>query len=343
MGTHGSNGDFCGGSWFRSKAVISSGSNIETFGGRDRLVADDRVVDISRQSEEFILPTYLEAYSPIADPQLLGDFVELFALPRIPADQDIVAFYARYGRLGDQGWMDTLSEADRRRLPEAARSGWREPAWFLREAATELSIYSALYWALCDSRIDVIRQILGKAPSTGQLVQVMIPAGEVKKPWVSPEEQKQRVTSFGYWEPSGADPGREFSLEECLHHARGLLWAQLNAREARAHRQWTHPRQLPQEASKRARGRAGRAEPNPLAGSRTVVFDSLLTAMYLQLSEAAEASRLLRRCGACQRFFYPDRPNQFYCRTRCSNAYRRRQFVQRRRQQGMGEEAPGAR
>jgi hypothetical protein len=317
--------------WHRVRSRLKPGTPVETFGGTDRAVADDRVVDFSHRSGDLLLPAFTSSYAPLQVPGLLGDFLYIFAPPHVPTDEEILTFYGESGPIRDDGWRERLLAADVAELPEAALLGLREPVWYLRELATELQICCTLYSGIAENRPDLLREVLGRAPSSGVLVQVMLLAGELHKPWASEADRRQRVGSFGQWEPSAEDPGREFTAEECFDLARALLSGKLNEYEAKAHRRWVRRTQQPSAELGRRTRRAKETEENPiLTGTRTVVFSSLITALYLQLSDAAERGRLLRRCRGCERFFWPDRPNQDYCKTRCANSYRRRQFTRRR-------------
>jgi hypothetical protein len=316
--------------WYRVEPRVLRGNMLETFGGVDRPVADNRVVEFAREAGELVIPTFTTSYSPADDPDLLGNFLATFASPQAPTDEQVLDFYRQYGKLGDETWQERLSKQEREELPRRAQHGLREPVWYTRELAVELQLYGQLYWGLAEGRPELIREVVGPAPSFGLLVEVMVLGGEVRKPWMSEEESRQRVGSFGDWSPSAEDPGREFTAEECLELARSLLAARLNAYEARSHRQWGQPAQPSPREMLQSRRRTKPVSQNPLLGRvRTVAFDSLITALYLQLSDGAERGRLLRRCQGCQRFFWPDRPNQDYCKTRCANAYRRRQFTRR--------------
>jgi len=317
--------------WYRVEPCVLPGTMLETFGGSERPVADDRVVEFARPSGELMIPTLTTPYSPADDPSVLGDFLATFASPQAPADEQVLDFYRRYGRIGDQTWQERLSESDRQALSSAARLGLREPVWYTRELATELQLHCQLYWGLAEGRPELIREVLGPAPSSGTLVEVLVLGGEVRKLWVSEEERRQRAGSFGDWSPSAEDLGREFTAEECVDLARSLLAGRLNEYEARAHRQWGRPAQPSVREVLQSRRRTKPVAQNPLLGGvRTIAFDSLITALYLQLSDGAERGGLLRRCKGCTRFFWPGRPNQDYCRSSCSNASRQRAHTRRR-------------
>jgi uncharacterized OB-fold protein len=73
-----------------------------------------------------------------------------------------------------------------------------------------------------------------------------------------------------------------------------------------------------------------------------VLFPSLIVALYLKLSDAIAEGRLLRPCQGCGRYFHPDRTDQLFCKVRCSNAYRRREFT-RRHQAERGEDRDAGR
>ena len=117
--------------------------------------------------------------------------------------------------------------------------------------------------------------------------------------------------------------------DEATHWARSILQAQLNRYEARASRQWVARAELPIEGEGKAPPQI--ADVNPiLMGYRTVVFDSLITGLWLQLSDLVAGGGLLRRCRRCRRFFFPARANTYYCSVRCANAERQRRFQQQR-------------
>lgn len=172
----------------------------------------------------------------------------------------------------------------------------------------------------------------------------MLLAGELRKVWATEKDAKTPAGSIGEWAPTPQDPGRELTAEECFVQARAVLTSQLNHYEAKVHRKWGPRSEQPLTPAPR-RGRRAQPEPpeeNPiLSASRGIEFPDLLSCLYLKLSDAIADQRLLRRCPACQRLFHPDRPNQDYCRTRCSNTYRRRQFAQRQQEQQIKDKEHG--
>lgn len=319
--------------WYRVEPAIGEGDQLETLGGLGKEWQDDRVVEFARASGDLLMPTYTTSYSPLDDPEVLSEFVATFAESVPPTDEGVVHFYRRFGPLRDEGWQHDFSNQDRSELPRMTQARLREPVWWVRELATELAFCCHLYWGLADSRVDVLRDVLGPAPSSGQLVQIMMLGGTLHKVWASPGDRERRVGSFGEWEPSDQDGGREFTPDECFSYARSLLSGHLNQYERQAHRQWVPRTELPATSPVRRRGKKPKPRPENaiLSGYRSVVFDTLIGALYLKLSDAVAEGRLLRRCQACQRFFFPDRPDQQYCKTRCSNVYRRRQFSARQR------------
>jgi len=313
--------------WHRVHARLAEGTELELFGGMDSPHEDLRVVDFSEQSRELLLSSLTSAYPVLQDEQVLGDFVGVFTGPGAASDEDVLSFYATFGPVRNTEWQEQFSKEGRRLLPEATQQGLHEPVWHLRELAFELEVACRLYWGLADRRIDVLRGVLGLAPTTGRLANLLLLGGRVHKVWATEEELARRVGSIGEWQPSEQDPGRDFSAEECFGYIRGLLADAINRYEAKAYRQWAFRQELP--APPEVRRRSKRPKPRPenpiLGGFRGICFPSLIVALYLKLSDDLAEGRLLRPCRACGRYFHPDRTDQAFCKTRCSNAYRRRQ------------------
>jgi len=320
--------------WHRVEARLAQGCELELLGGRETPCDDARVVDFSRQSGDYWVQALTTAYPVLQDDAVLPEFVLAFAVPRVPSDDEVLSFYSRFGPLGDTQWQDQFLPEDARLLPQAAQQGLREPVWYVRQLATELDVVCRLYWGLADRQVEVLRKILGPAPTTGQLVNVLLLGGMVHKFWASPEDLARRVGSIGEFAPSDSDPGRDFTAEECFSYGRSLLAGAINEKEAKAYRQWTAQREVPAPPETRRRSKRPKPRPeNPiLGGTRAVLFPSLIVALYLKLSDAIAEGRVLRPCQGCGRYFHPDRTDQLYCKVRCSNAYRRREFTRRQRE-----------
>ena len=320
--------------WHRVEPRLAQGCQRELVGGRETPYDDPRVVDFSRQSGDYVIQAFTTAYPVLQDDAVLPEFVHTFAAPRVPTDAEVLSFYTRFGPTGDTEWQEQFSGEDRKFLPDAAQQGLREPVWSVRQLATELDVVCRLYWGLADRQVEVLRKILGPAPTTGLLVNVLLLGATVRKPWANPDELARRVGSFGEFAPSASDPGRDFTPEECFGYGRSLLAGAINQKEAKAYRQWTAQREVPAPPETRRRSKRPKPRPeNPiLGGSRAVLFPSLIVALHLKLSDAIAEGQLLRPCQGCGRYFHPDRTDQLYCKVRCSNAYRRREFTRRQRE-----------
>jgi hypothetical protein len=293
--------------------------------------ADARVVEFARREGQLHILAWTEPYAPLVDPEVLGEFVRIFAAGSAPSDDEIEGFYRQFGALRDTEWLTRMADEDRAHLSEIARLGLREPLWWLQELGAELRLSGDLYRGLAESDLGLLREVLRTAPpEPTSLVDIRLLSGRLVKLVATPEERKRRVGSFGEWKESPGDPGRPLSDEECLRWARELLRRQLNRYEARANRQWMHPLEIPWDALRAGDPVIRKDENAILGGFRSFTFDSLITALYLQLSDCAEQGGLLRRCRGCDRLFFPTRPNQFYCQTKCSDAYRRHKFLARR-------------
>jgi len=331
--------------WHRVEPRLDQGCELELIGGRETPYDDPRVVDFSRQSGDYLVQALTTAYPVLQDDAVVPEFVRAFAAPRVPSDAEVLSFYTRFGPTGDTEWQEQFSGEDRRFLPDAAQQGLREPVWSVRQLATELDVACRLYWGLADRQVEVLRAILGPAPTTGQLVNVLLLSGSVHKFWASPEDLAGRVGSIGEFAPSASDPGRDFTPEECFGYGRSLLAGAINQNEAKAYRQWTAQREVPAPPETRRRSKRPKLRPENsiLGGSRAVLFPSLIVALHLKLSDAIAEGRLLRPCQGCGRYFHPDRTDQAYCKVRCSNAYRRREFSRRQRERSESQETPDAR
>jgi hypothetical protein len=306
-------------------ARVTPGDTLETVGGIETMFQDPRVVDFSRVSAGLSVRAITTSYAPMVDVSVLGEFVRTFGRGHVPTEEEIVGFYGRYGNLGDEGWVQRLPDYERERLPRETRLGLREPLWYSRELGTEIEFHCELYRGLREEDADLLREEIGPVPAMGRLVDMDLLAGRLVKRWESPEDSRRGVGPFGEWFPSEGDPGRPMTDEEGTQWARVLLLAQLNRYEERAHREWTAPAELSVSGE---RGRPPHiAQSNLLLSAvRTLRFDSLITALYLQLSDAVASQALLRRCRHCDRLFFPPRGNAYYCAPQCSNAQRQRRF-----------------
>ena len=337
--------DEAGGLWFGVGSQVEDGTELEVFGGTDTAFQDERVVDFSDGADHLPLKLIREPYAPLISPIVLGEFVVTFGSGHFPTDMEVDAFYGRFGNIGDRGWQERLPDTDREELPDLTQLGLREPVWWARELAAELEICCELYWGLRENRIDILRATLGRGPSSGRLVDVMLLGGRLKKVHATESDLRRKVGSIGDWEETAADRGRPLTPAECLDFGRRILSGHLNRYEARAQRQWVQATELPHSDRDEAQRRRPKPPPeNPvLTGFRTVIFPDLITALYLQLSDAAERGRHLRRCNGCDRFLFADHRNQQYCSTRCSNAHRRREFTARQQEKQGAEDGPDAR
>jgi len=271
------------------------------------------------------------------DPGVLGAFLFTFARSEPPTDGQIIDFYAQYGSLGDRDWMQRLPDTEREALPAATRLGLREPVWYLRELAYELDLCCDLFRGLRGDDCGLLRARLGPAPSSGQLVEVMLLGGRLVRVWASEEDRKRKAGSVGEWVPTQDDPGRPLSDDEARQIARSVLRSQLNRYEAQAHRQWVGRAELPVSSPPDA---PGAVQPNRVVGGfRTVLFGSLIGALHLQLSDLAASEARLHRCPWCTRVFFPPRANAEFCSARCASAERQRRFRERRRQERKDSDA----
>ena len=330
--------------WPRVRATIQVGNLPETSGGLNGPFQDERVVDFSVVRGGHLIKAATTAYSPMLDILPLNEFLRVFGPGRCTASDEIVEFYATFGNIGDASWLVGAWEGGQDKLPEGAKRGLREPVWWVRKLAAELELCCDLYRGLREDDPDMLRDLLGRVPISGLMVEMALRSGRVCKVWADEEDLKRKVGSIaGEWTESKATPGRPMTDDEARGYACGVLRERLNHYEGHAARRWVDRTELPLSAGNPDHTALAKRENPVISGYRTVVFDSLITALYLQLSDRIAEGGLLRRCRTCDGFYFSRRPNMHYCSTRCSNAHRRREFTARQQEKQDAEDGPDAR
>jgi len=339
------------GLWLRVRARIRQAGAWEMPAGAG--VMDDRMVECwpNTESDLHVLDV-TEVYTPSSDLNLLGTFIHVFAGERTPTDEEVADFYGEHGPLLDSvtvdgqsvaAWTLRLEEEDQRRLSEEARRGLCEPLWWVRERALEVRLTYDLYVALKEDKVSSLRALLGGVPEGKRILSMYMLAGSIMRDLVS-EQEVGRGDNLSTHEgvvrrPAGSfaldflavgteptqSPLRPLTEDECRHWARSLLAGQLNAAERRTRREWTPIDDfLPQASAKGEPAGAG-----PSGGLGLVWgcrFDSLTTAIYLQIAHLAQRNIALRQCLGCQRLFYSRRRNHRYCDAYCGDAARQRNY-----------------
>jgi hypothetical protein len=329
--------------WWRVQARVQVGTLSETFGGLNRPFQDERVIDFCMVGGAQLLKAATTPYNPMLDGLVLKEFLRVFGHGRCAADEEIVNFYAAFGNIGDASWLVGLWERDEGELPQGTRKGLREPVWWVRELAAELELCCDLYRGLREDDPDLLRDLLGRVPASGLLVGMAVRSGKLQRIRADEEDLKGRVGSFGReWTESEDTPRRPMTDDEARGHACGVLRERVNHYEGHAARRWVDRTELPLSTGNPDHTALARRENPVISGYRTVVFDSLITALYLQLSDRIAEGGLLRRCRTCDGFYFSRRPNMHYCSTRCSTTYRRRQFTKRQQAKGP-QDIPDAR
>ncbi len=133
-------------------------------------------------------PVALSDYLPLQERDLLITVLHLFGREQSPSDDEVVAFYRRYGPLAGPvsidgaplpAWVARLQPADRERLPMAVIRFACEPLWWVREQARELRLTYNLYLGLRDNDLPSLRRLLGGVPAGKQIANIYIVEGQL--------------------------------------------------------------------------------------------------------------------------------------------------------------------
>lgn len=336
------------GIWPQVEATIRLAEEWELSGATG--VADTRVVEFYRTTDSGMHVIHdTGCYSPLREPDLLGDFIHVFAGSQPPSDRAVISFYRRYGPMRDQvtvdgelipAWAAGLEPAVRQSMTAVARLGLCEPLWWVRELANEVRLTYGLYDALREGRSRAVRMLLGGVPAGKRIVGVGMLAGRiVRDVTAAPEpgtedstpEARAARRSAGSVSldllPAGGESTtgeRPLDEAEARHWGLTLLAAQLNRAERKTRREWIPRNQLlPQVWGK---GEPVKVKVGKPALVWTCRFEGLSTAIYLQIAGLAQRSIGLRQCPGCQRLFYSLRHNRRYCDKYCGDAARQRKY-----------------
>jgi hypothetical protein len=259
--------------------------------------------------------------------------MHLFGREQAPSDDEVVAFYRRYGPLGgpadaDGGqpvpaWTARLAPEDRERLPMEVLRFACEPLWWVREQARELRLTYDLYVGLRADDLPSLRRLLGGAPVGKRIDGIHILQGQLFRDVADVQV------------PSGATPdpgvGRQLaelepmSGKDCRRWAAALVARQLTRAEARVARSWEMDWSTDVPPT----------PPGPDSGGeeldvvRVLHCLDLMAAAYLHLGELVQQRAALRQCPGCSRLFYPGRANKQYCSAACGDATRQRTYYRR--------------
>ena len=297
-------------------------------------VDDHRMVEYFKGEGNAALPDQIDPslYQPLEERELLTTVMHLFGREQSPSDDEVVAFYRRYGPLAgvadtDEGplpsWAARLRPADRERLPMEAIRFACEPLWWVREQARELRLTYDLYLGLRDNDLPSLRRLLGGVPAGKRIADIYIVEGQLFRDVVDEKGPPSAEGDPG----SGGEPAElePMSGKYCRLWAAALVARQLAKAEAHVGRSWQAS--WPIDAPPRS--------PEPDSGGedlevvRVVRVHDLMAAVYLQLGELVQQRAVLRQCPGCGRLFYPGRANKQYCSAACGDATRQRTYYRR--------------
>ncbi len=300
------------------------------------VVDDHRMVEYFKGAGDTALIDLIDSslYQPLQERDLLTTVMHLFGREQSPSDDEVVAFYRRYGPLAgvadtDEGplpsWAARLRPTDRRLLPKEVFRFACEPLWWVREQARELRLTYDLYLGLRQNDLPSLRRLLGGVPVGKQIADIYIVEGRLFRDVADPQLPVP-VTAEGDSgpgrEPAGLEP---MSGKDCCLWAAALVARQLTEAEARVARSWRiyWPIDTPPRSPEADSGG------EDLDVVRVVHFHDLMAPIYLQLGELVQRRELLRQCPGCSRLFYPGRANKQYCSTACGDATRQRTYYRR--------------
>jgi hypothetical protein len=290
--------------------------------------ADDRMAVYARMiAGDMALPDWVGIYTPLANPDLLADFMRIFGRPRPPRDSQVIRFYREYGPLylaseadGMPAWAELLSETDRRRLTSEARL-MSEPVWWLMLKAREVARAYDLYLALKEDDPAAVRGLLRGIPEGVRLNRFEWQQGEIIA-YIAEEEPappRGRAHSAAVEQPLSRDHApsglHPLADEEYCQWGKRLLADRLSLGDRGSRPGWrlSELPSLPIEVTTAVPG---------LVRSRT--FDNLLAAMYLQLGEMVTRGEVLGECRGCGGRFRTTHRGREYCDRYCSDAARQR-------------------
>ena len=273
-------------------------------------------------------------YRPLEERELLTTVMHVFGREQSPSDNEVVAFYRRYGPVAGAAvvagalvpaWAERLQLADRDELPPEVMRFACEPVWWVREQARELRLTYDLYRALREADLASLRSLLGGVPEGKQVVDVHIVQGRLFR-----DVADSLPPSAAGKESTPAQQAAELtplSALDCRVWAATLIARQLNRAEAGVRRTWemvwpTYP--IPPEIQPEGEPESERLDVLPVWRS-----DGLVPAIYLQLGELVKRRELLRQCPGCDRLFYAGRANRQYCSAACGDATRQRIYYRR--------------
>jgi len=271
-------------------------------------------------------------YLPLQERDLLTTVMHLFGREQSPSDDEVVAFYRRYGPLGgavstNEGvfppWAARLRPADRERLPMEVIRLACEPLWWVREQARELRLTYDLYLGLRDNDLPCLRRLLGGVPAGKRIADIYIVEGQLFRDVV---DEKGPPSAEG--EPgSGREPAElePMSGKDCRLWAAALVARQLTKAEAHVARSW----QISWPIDAPPRSPEPDSSGEDLVVVRVVHCHDLMAPIYLQLGELVQQRAVLRQCPGCSRLFYPGRANKQYCSPACGDATRQRTYYRK--------------
>ncbi len=306
----------------------------------DADLCDDRMVEFFMVKDGMTTLDSVGAYYPLLAPDLLPDFLALFAREPPAPERKVVEFYARYGAVSEHvlidgkrwpAWTARLSAEDRGQLSTEARLGLCEPIWWLRERARELRVTYDIYVALREGSLPALRAMIGRVPEGKRIISIGIAAGQISRTVTDDERGAGRRAGSFAPEPDPApvtDPSTLAPLpdEQVLFWARQLLAYQLNIGESRSKRRWDQYVDLPGIPTPREQQALGAPASDPLGLVRCRSAQDLTAAMYLQLGELAARHVVLYQCEGCGRLFYRHHGKQRFCGASCGDAARQRDY-----------------
>lgn len=294
-------------------------------------VTDRRMVEYGTESCGMVISDWFRFADPLRDLSLLERFTHLFGGDEVPADAEVVGFYATFGPLNETveiagerwpAWLGRLDRQAQELLLEDPMTRWSEPLWWLHERGREVRVTFQIYEHLRRGEFAGLRALFGMAPAGKRVVGIELAAGRFIRDVVDEDDiGRPGAGSVGIarQEVSAVSPDqhpRPLADEECVFLANRFLAQQLNLGEAGSRQRWESVL-LPEEPD----------GPSPLVRIARVRFTTGLTAaLYLHLSEAIEREAPIRQCQGCGRIFRVSRTDRIYCRAQCGDAARQRTY-----------------
>jgi hypothetical protein len=297
-------------------------------------VDERRMVEYFEEEDNTAAPDQigLSLYHPLQERDLLPTVLHLFGREQPPSDEEVVAFYGRYGPVAGAesvdgallpAWAARVAPVRREQLPVEVIRFACEPLWWVREQAREVRLTYYLYLGLRDNDLPSLRRLLGGVPAGRRIDEIYLLHGQLFRDVVDLQPATHAEgDARSAPEPTELAP---MSGKQCRLWAATLVARQLTDAERRVVRGWEMTWSVDPSPATSDPDAGG----EDLEVTRVVRCHDLMAAVYLHLGELVQAGAALRQCPGCGKLFYSGRADKRYCSPTCGDATRQRTYYRR--------------